>query len=106
MLMAKLEASSISEELVKVYRWWVPRWLAVHLLYFQSYKVTHWNDHGRPALDLIESKANHLKGTGSMDQSLAVATKVIYGGGENSGKEIRKKQKQKQEQERTKMWKC
>ncbi|KAK7825878.1 hypothetical protein CFP56_032679 [Quercus suber] len=41
MLMAKLEAASISEELVKVHRWWVPRWLAFHLRYFQSYIVTH-----------------------------------------------------------------
>ena len=57
MLMAKLEAASISEELVKVHRWWVPRWLAVHLRYFQSYIVTHWNDHGRPALDLLIQKA-------------------------------------------------
>ena len=36
MLMAKLEAASVSEELMKVHRWWVPRWLAVHLRYFQS----------------------------------------------------------------------
>ena len=57
MLMAKLEAASISEELVKVHRRWVPCWLAVHLRYFQSYIVTHWNDHGRPALDLLIQKA-------------------------------------------------
>ena len=57
MLMAKLEVASISEELVKVHRWWVPRWLAIHLRYFQSYIVTHWNDHGRPALDLLIQKA-------------------------------------------------
>ena len=57
MLMAKLKAASISEELVKVHRWWVPRWLAVHLCYFQSYIVTHWNDHGRPALDFLIQKA-------------------------------------------------
>ena len=57
MLMAKLETASISEELVKVHRRWVPCWLAVHLRYFQSYIVTHWNDHGRPALDLLIQKA-------------------------------------------------
>ena len=56
MLMEKLEAALISEELVKVHRWWVPRWLAVHLRYFQSYIVTHWNDHGRPASDLLIQK--------------------------------------------------
>ena len=57
MLMAKLEAASVSEEFVKVHRCWVPHWLAVHLRYFQSYIVTHWNDHGRPALDLLIQKA-------------------------------------------------
>ena len=57
MLMAKLETASVSEELVKVHRRWVPCWLAVHLRYFQSYIVTHWNDHGRPALDLLIQKA-------------------------------------------------
>ncbi|KAK7816908.1 hypothetical protein CFP56_043547 [Quercus suber] len=55
--MAKLEAASISKELVKVHRWWVPHWLAVHLRYFQSYIVTHWNDNGRLALDLLIQKA-------------------------------------------------
>ena len=59
--MAKLEAALVSKELVKVHRWWVPRWLVVHLRYFQSYIVTHWNDHGRPALDLSIQKAQENK---------------------------------------------
>ena len=62
MLMAKLEAASVSEEFVKVHRCWVPHWLAVHLRYFQSYIVTHWNDHGRPALDLLIQKLQENKG--------------------------------------------
>ena len=52
-----MEVALVSAELVKVHRWWVPRWLTVHLRYFQSYIVTQWNDHGRPALDLLIQKA-------------------------------------------------
>ncbi|KAB1204279.1 hypothetical protein CJ030_MR8G020396 [Morella rubra] len=34
----------------------LPRWLAVHLGYFQAYTLMHWNEHGRPTFHLIIQK--------------------------------------------------
>lgn len=61
MMKAKLEAASIFEDLMEDHRGWLPRWLTIHLGYFQSYIVTHWDEHGGPALDLIIQKALEKK---------------------------------------------
>ncbi|KAJ9550753.1 hypothetical protein OSB04_014798 [Centaurea solstitialis] len=35
---------------------WLPPWLAAHLVHCQSFVVTNWNVHGRPALDFATQK--------------------------------------------------
>ncbi|KAK4370064.1 hypothetical protein RND71_009539 [Anisodus tanguticus] len=57
MMKAKLEASSVSEQLEEVKEGWLPPWLAVHI----SIVMTYWNEHGRPALDLTIKKALETK---------------------------------------------
>nr|GMC63382.1 myosin heavy chain, striated muscle isoform X2 [Ipomoea batatas] len=61
MVKAKMEASSISKQLQEIHEGWLPRWLAVHLVHCQSIIVTHWNEHGRPALNLSMKKALEKK---------------------------------------------
>ncbi|KAK4368868.1 hypothetical protein RND71_012660 [Anisodus tanguticus] len=51
---AKLESSSVSEQLEEVKEGWLPPWLAVHLSIVR-------NEHGRPALDLTVKKALETK---------------------------------------------
>ncbi|KAK8683145.1 hypothetical protein V6N13_039212 [Hibiscus sabdariffa] len=58
---AKLRAASVSKELREVHGEWLPHWLAVHIYQFQSYVVSHWNEHGRPALDITIEKALEKK---------------------------------------------
>ncbi|GMJ07146.1 hypothetical protein like AT4G31340 [Hibiscus trionum] len=58
---AKLRAASASKELREVHGEWLPHWLAVHIYQFQSYVVSHWNEHGRPALDITIEKALEKK---------------------------------------------
>ncbi|XP_022730029.1 uncharacterized protein LOC111285066 isoform X2 [Durio zibethinus] len=57
MMKAKLRADSVSKELREVHGKWLPHWIAVHIFHFQSYLVFHWNEHGRPALDITIQKA-------------------------------------------------
>ncbi|KAI3913525.1 hypothetical protein MKW92_030777 [Papaver armeniacum] len=57
LMRAKYEASSKMKELMDVHAAWFPPWLATHLVHTQSYIVTNWNKHGKPALDVaIEKK--------------------------------------------------
>ncbi|XWS28134.1 hypothetical protein CRYUN_Cryun25bG0039500 [Craigia yunnanensis] len=58
MMKAKLRAASASKE---VHGEWLPHWLAVHIYHFQSYLVSHWNEHGRPILDITIQKALEKK---------------------------------------------
>ncbi|CDP15639.1 unnamed protein product [Coffea canephora] len=57
LMKAKLEASSLSKYLSEVHEAWIPPWLSVHFVHFQSFVVTHWHKHGKPTLDLTVNKA-------------------------------------------------
>ncbi|KAI3840355.1 hypothetical protein MKX03_005851 [Papaver bracteatum] len=49
------------KELMDVHAAWFPPWLATHLVHPQSYIVTNWNKHGKPALDAAIEKALEKK---------------------------------------------
>ncbi|KAL4564379.1 hypothetical protein LXL04_028441 [Taraxacum kok-saghyz] len=51
------KATRHSKELADAHESWLPPWLALHLVHFQSFMVTHWNVYGRPALDITFQKA-------------------------------------------------
>ncbi|KAI4380207.1 hypothetical protein MLD38_006425 [Melastoma candidum] len=58
---AKLEASSKIKQLTEVHAAWLPPWLASHWSLCQSFIETHWNEHGKPAMDAIVKKAVEKK---------------------------------------------
>ncbi|XP_073155797.1 uncharacterized protein [Henckelia pumila] len=57
MLKAKLHASSLAKQLEEVRQAWLPSWLSTHLVHFQSLVIRHWNDNGKPVLDLTIQEA-------------------------------------------------
>ncbi|KAI4377588.1 hypothetical protein MLD38_015188 [Melastoma candidum] len=57
----KLEASSKIKQLTEVHAAWLPPWLASHWSLCQSFIETHWNEHGKPAMDVIVQKAVEKK---------------------------------------------
>ncbi|KAJ8634498.1 hypothetical protein MRB53_008765 [Persea americana] len=58
MMKAKLDATSKSKELTEIHGAWLPPWFATHLIHFQSFTVRHWNEYGRPVLDVTVQKAS------------------------------------------------
>ncbi|XP_031276359.1 uncharacterized protein LOC116134848 [Pistacia vera] len=61
MMKAKSEVNSKAKELTEVHGAWLPPWLAVHLFHCQSLIATHWNEHGKPAMDIAIQKALEKK---------------------------------------------
>ncbi|XP_038984420.1 uncharacterized protein LOC120111448 [Phoenix dactylifera] len=54
----QLEARSKSDKLREVHGAWLPPWLANHIARCQDLAVSHWNMHGKPALDVFLQKAS------------------------------------------------
>ncbi|TKY74605.1 Laminin subunit beta-1 [Spatholobus suberectus] len=61
MMKAKFEATAIEKELRKAHGAWLPPWLAVHYIRSKSLVETHWNKHGKPALEMFAQKALEKK---------------------------------------------
>ncbi|KAM5565452.1 golgin IMH1-like [Rosa sericea] len=61
MLRAKFEATSKAKALTEVHGAWLPHWLAVHFGYCQSFVEKYWNEHGKPAAEVVIQKALEKK---------------------------------------------
>ncbi|XP_027332292.1 uncharacterized protein LOC113847399 isoform X2 [Abrus precatorius] len=61
MLKAKFEATSRTKELIEVHDAWLPPWLAVHFIRSKTFIEAHWNEHGKPAFEVITQKALEKK---------------------------------------------
>ncbi|XP_004501205.1 uncharacterized protein [Cicer arietinum] len=61
MMKAKLEATTKAKELSETHGAWLPPWLAVHYIRSKSLVETHWNEHGKPLLEVITLKALEKK---------------------------------------------
>ncbi|KAG5034325.1 hypothetical protein JHK87_009235 [Glycine soja] len=61
MLKAKFEATAIEKELREAHGAWLPPWLAVHYIHSKSFVDSHWNKHGKPALEMVTQKALEKK---------------------------------------------
>ncbi|XP_027068362.1 uncharacterized protein [Coffea arabica] len=54
---SRIHKSQRALEVAEVHEAWIPPWLSVHFVHFQSFVVTHWHKHGKPTLDLTVNKA-------------------------------------------------
>ncbi|KAK4774742.1 hypothetical protein SAY86_009677 [Trapa natans] len=61
LMKAKYEASSKIKELWEVHGAWLPPWLAMHWMHLQSIAKVHWNEHGKPAMNLMMEKTMEKK---------------------------------------------
>ncbi|KAJ4963276.1 hypothetical protein NE237_023215 [Protea cynaroides] len=61
LMKANFEANLKIKELMEVNGAWLPPWLAAHSVHFQTVVVEHWNEHGKPAMDIVVKKALEKK---------------------------------------------
>lgn len=61
MMKAKFDATSKTQQLMEVHGAWLPPWLADHLIRCKALVLTHWNEHGKPAMELAVQKALEKK---------------------------------------------
>ncbi|KAK4274323.1 hypothetical protein QN277_017560 [Acacia crassicarpa] len=58
---SKFEESYRRKDLMEVYDAWLPPWLAVRWVHCKSFLQTHWNEHGKPTLEVITQKVLEKK---------------------------------------------
>ncbi|KAJ6809193.1 uncharacterized protein M6B38_161380 [Iris pallida] len=58
LLRVHLEATSKSKVISEIHGAWLPPWLATHIARYQDLAATHWNEHGKPVLDVFLQKAS------------------------------------------------
>ncbi|KAG2286324.1 hypothetical protein Bca52824_045928 [Brassica carinata] len=56
MLRMRHEAATKARELQEVHGSWLPHWLAVHWIHFQTVAGTHWDAHGKPVMEKVTQK--------------------------------------------------
>ncbi|KAL2472269.1 myosin heavy chain-related [Abeliophyllum distichum] len=61
MMKANFETTSKTKELMEVHGAWLPPWLAVHFIHYQSILEKNWKVHGKPALDMALQKGAKKK---------------------------------------------
>uniref|UniRef100_A0A1J3CPY0 Uncharacterized protein n=1 Tax=Noccaea caerulescens TaxID=107243 RepID=A0A1J3CPY0_NOCCA len=61
MLRMKHEAATMARELQEVHGSWLPHWLAVHWVHFQTVAGTHWDAHGKPVMEKVTQKVKQAK---------------------------------------------
>ncbi|XP_024446272.1 uncharacterized protein LOC18107555 isoform X3 [Populus trichocarpa] len=58
---AEKKISELNFKLADVHGAWLPPWLAVQLIRWQSLAQTHWSEHGKPTMELAIQKALEKK---------------------------------------------
>ncbi|RAL52976.1 hypothetical protein DM860_007744 [Cuscuta australis] len=61
MMRARFDATIKAKELVKIQGAWLPSWLAVHLKNYQAIWEKHWQEHVKPAMNVMLEKALETK---------------------------------------------
>uniref|UniRef100_M4CUG1 Uncharacterized protein n=1 Tax=Brassica campestris TaxID=3711 RepID=M4CUG1_BRACM len=61
MLRMRHEAATKARELQEVHGSWLPHWLAVHWVHFQTVAGPHWDAHGKPVLEKVTQKVTQAK---------------------------------------------
>ncbi|KAI5584235.1 hypothetical protein BDE02_06G066600 [Populus trichocarpa] len=72
----KYKELSLKLETVQVHGEWFPHWLTVYFSNFQYHVVTHWDEHGRQALDMTVQKV--LEKKSQFDKWAEHHTETIY----------------------------
>ncbi|CAH8390001.1 unnamed protein product [Eruca vesicaria subsp. sativa] len=61
MLRMRHEAATKARELQEVHGSWLPHWLAVHWVHFQTVAGPHWDAHGKPVIEKVTQKVTQAK---------------------------------------------